>query len=103
MYKSNGETTTDREKILSICADFYRKLYKKVIPGHDIIIESSTEELDPFTTEEVDNIIKKMKNDKAPGNDHLTKDIIQLGGPDAIENLTEAFNNILTTQRIPET
>ena len=35
--RSNGETATDREEILSICADFYQKLYKKVIPGHDNI------------------------------------------------------------------
>ena len=44
-----------------------------------INVPRSTEELEAFSTDEVENILKKMKNDKAPVNDHLTKDIIQLG------------------------
>ena len=29
MLKENGETTKEREEILSICSDFYKKLYAK--------------------------------------------------------------------------
>ena len=50
-----------------------------------INVPRSTEELEAFSTDEVENILKNMKNDKAPVNDHITKDIIQLGGQDAIE------------------
>ena len=56
-----------------------------------------------FTPLEVANVLKKMKKDKAPGNDLLTTDVIELGGPVAIEKLREAFNNILISKTIPET
>ena len=93
MYKSNGEPTT-----------FYQQLYKKSITNHETTqIEPSSIEIDPFTPQEVSNVMKKMKKNKAPGNDNLTTDIIELGGKETLENLTEAFNNILTSQIIPET
>ena len=31
MLKENGGTTNEREEILSICSDFYKKLYAKTV------------------------------------------------------------------------
>ena len=39
MLKENGETTKEREEILSICSDFYKKLYAKTVEKSQDLIE----------------------------------------------------------------
>ena len=43
----------------------------------------------------------EMKQNKAPGNDKLTCDIIKLGGNEAINQITKIFNMILKNKKIP--
>ena len=42
-----------------------------------------------------------MKNNKAPGIDKLTSDIMILGGEESVKQLTKKFNQILETKNIP--
>ena len=43
-----------------------------------------------------------MKDNKAPGNDELTSDIIKQGGEEVIQQLVKLFNQILILQKIPK-
>ena len=66
MMKNNEEETTDREEILSLCANFYKALYQKTIENPinfnlDQNKEEPEEEPLPFTEEEVEKILKKMR------------------------------------------
>ena len=39
MLKENGGTTNEREEILSICSDFYKKLYAKTVEKPQDLVE----------------------------------------------------------------
>ena len=43
-----------------------------------------------------------MKKGKAPGNDGITNAILRLGGPEIVNYLTRAFNEILKTKKMTE-
>ena len=104
MKKESGEITTDREEILTICANFYKSLYTQTVPTPESTMKSSpdTEEIPEFTEEEVERAIKRMKRHKAQGVDGITSDIIKLGGPIVLTYLTNIFNNIIKTKQIPD-
>ena len=82
MLKENGETTNEREEILSICSDFYKKLYAKTVEKPQDLVEKSPEQekVPKFTDKEIENMLKGLKKGKAPGIDNITSDILKLGG-----------------------
>ena len=51
-------------------------------------------------TSEVKKNLKEMKNDKAPGIDNLTSNIMIPGGDESVKQVT-IFNQILETGKIP--
>ena len=104
MLKENGETTNEREEILSICSDFYKKLYAKIVEKPQDLVEKNPEQekVPKFTDKEIENTLKSLKKGKAPGIDNITSDILKLGGKEVIKALKTIFNNILDSQEIPE-
>ena len=105
MLKENGETTNEREEILSICSDFYEKLYAKTVEKPQDLVEKSPEQekVPKFTDKEISNTLKSLKKGKAPGIDNITSDILNLGGKEVIKALKTILNEILESQEIPET
>ena len=105
MLKENGETTNEREEILRICSDFYKKLYAKTVGKPQDLEEKSPEQekVPKFTDKEIENTLKSLKKGKVPGIDNITSDILKLGGKEVIKALKTIFNEILKSQEIPET
>ena len=68
MLKENGETTNDREEILSICSDFYKNLYAKTVGKPQDLVEKSPEQekIPKFTDQEIESTLKSLKKGKAP-------------------------------------
>ena len=66
MRKESGEITSDREKILKMCANFYMSLYAQTVPTPENTMKSSpdTEEIPEFTEEEVERAIKRQEDTK---------------------------------------
>ena len=55
----------------------------------------------PFSTEEVEYTVNKMKLKKSAGQDNLTAEHLKFGGQTIITWLTEILNSIVDVERIP--
>ena len=66
LLKENGETTNEREEILSIGSDFYKKLYAKTVEKPQDRIEKSREQekIPKFTDKDIENTLKGLKKKK---------------------------------------
>ena len=103
MKNEKGEVVTSREEVLKVCAQFYQELYSSQTRNSNITnnVSPDNTEAPPFIKREVEKALKEMKQNKAPGNDTLTCDIIGLGGNEAITQITKIFNTILKNKKIP--
>ena len=67
--KESEEITSEREKILKTCADFYKSIYTQTVPTPESTMKSSphTEEMPEFIEEEeeVERTIKGRKDTKS--------------------------------------
>ena len=103
LKQADGTLTADRAEILNICSDFYQDLYNSTQDGDDANEEYSMEEgeLPPIIPSEVQEAVDQMKENKAPGIDDITSDIIKLGGDEIKTQLVTLFNQILEMKKIP--
>ena len=73
---------------------------------HDFDRETADEQLDVnleiFNEEEVTVVIQKLKNNKVPGLDNITSQMLKNGGECLIESLTSLLNNCWQHQLVPE-
>ena len=102
MKQKDGNITNDRQEILNVCADFYQELYSsKSSESKPNIISPDQSAIPQVTVREVEVAIKEMKDNKAPGTDDITSDIIKIGGARIIKELTKLYNQIMEEKRIP--
>lgn len=55
-----------------------------------------------FTTMEILDTIKHIKNNKAPGTDRFTAEFYKTFKLDLINHMIDAFNNVLETGKVPK-
>ncbi|GFN79306.1 guanylate cyclase [Plakobranchus ocellatus] len=103
MIKENGESTTDRDEILTIYRTFHRKLCEQTTADQPTTVTSSPdkEEILSFLEEEVKETLDEIKKKKAPGNDGITIDVMKIGRPQAIKYMTKVYNEIPKSKGIP--
>ena len=91
--------TTNRERILERCAEFYENLYRDTI---HIMTKTGAEEVPPILDSEVENAMKGMKNNKAPGEDQIVMEMLRADGEIVRTKLKELFNQVLTKEEVPK-
>ncbi|CAH2090098.1 unnamed protein product [Euphydryas editha] len=99
------EETKTRKNVLIHATNFYRNLYKKnnkTIPENQINNELKTNTVLPIDEEEVYTHIKQLKNEKSPGPDGISNEVIKMGAPVLLHHLTKLFNMILNTETVPK-
>ena len=78
-----NDLKTDRNKILKICTRFYTELNTSTLQDRHPSLKNTSpdpSEVPPIMTSEVKKTLREMKNNKAPGIDSLTSDIMILRG-----------------------
>ena len=101
MKNEKKKQQTDRNEILKICTRFYKELYSSTPQDQHTspkITNTDSLEVEAIMTSEVKKTLKEMKNNKAPGIDNLTSDIMILRGEQSVKQLTKFFNQILETK-----
>jgi Reverse transcriptase (RNA-dependent DNA polymerase) len=56
----------------------------------------------PPTQEEIQNHIKKLKNNRTSGEDGIIAELLKNLGPNTLQELTKIINNIWETEKLPE-
>ena len=82
------------------------EFYKYIENELDYCLNDSNLELDDilqevFTTDEVQKVIKSLKNNKAPGWDDITAECIKYGGSEIVKTVTKLCNLITDKEYIP--
>ena len=99
LKEQDGSITTDRERILERCAEFYENLCKDTVHN---ITRTAAEEVPPIFDSKVEHAMKDMKNNKAPGEDQIVMEMLRAGGRVVRTKLKELFNQVLTKEEIPK-
>ncbi|KAI8425563.1 hypothetical protein MSG28_011388 [Choristoneura fumiferana] len=100
----NGKLQT-RNDLINIATDFYRNLYHDEHNEENEYQNYETEHntpIIPFERKEILEKIKKLKNEKSPGQDNIPNEAIKIGQKILIDPITTLFNKILETQKIPK-
>lgn len=92
-----GVEKTNRKDINEIATLFYEELYS--LKQTNQITRNQKEKrnvsVDPFTVEEIQKSIHKLKKDKSPGPDNIKNESIDMMKPVIAVPLTKIFNKIL--------
>ena len=105
MKNEENKIQADRNEILKTCTRFYTELYSSTPQDQHPslkITNSDSSEVPTIMTSEVKKTLKEMENNKAPGIDNLTSDIMKLGGEESVKQLTNIFNQIIRLKKRPQ-
>lgn len=100
----------DRNKIIEIIHQYYTNLYQtKEAPPEDIKrrlktkIKNVNSEIQPeISKSEIKKALKELKNNKAPGQDGMTAEMLKNGGKIITNTLYTLMNQIMQEKKIPD-
>lgn len=72
------------------------------LTGKEYYASTNEEEIPEILKEETIKAISTQKNDKAPGSDLVTNELLKMTLPVIAQKFTEIFNEIIETEKIPE-
>uniref|UniRef100_A0A3P8U2M2 ribonuclease H n=1 Tax=Amphiprion percula TaxID=161767 RepID=A0A3P8U2M2_AMPPE len=99
LKEEDGTITTNRERIIERCAEFYENLYKDAAQN---FIRTTSEKAPTIIDCEIEKAMKSMKKNKAPGEDQIVIEMLIAGGEIVRDKLKELFNKVLTAEQIPK-
>ena len=105
--EEDGTHIHDKDRIVKRCVAFYEELYRsrRVSADQDSHHDrTTTSTIDPpsILPPEVEASIKRLKRNKALGEDNITGGILQDGGDAMIQVLTDLFNTCLHHKQVPK-
>ena len=111
----NGALVSDPSQLLQTWTQHFQSLaksqeknpaLKESIKQTSTLLSATFQKVDvfldvPFSTEEVEHTVNKMKLKKSAGPDNLTAEHLKFGGQAIITWLTEILNSIVDVEQIP--
>ena len=102
LKEENGTHIHDQDRMIKRCEEFYTNLYSTKLPqGQPSVQIQRDTHPPPILPTEVNAAIKRLKRNKAPGNDNITADVLKYGGEPIIQMFTSMFNRCLSEGKLP--
>ena len=104
LKEENGTHIHDRDRMIKRCEEFYTDLYSTKLPqGQPSVQIHNTRSTPPppILPTEVSAAIKRLKRNKAPGNDNITADVLKDVGEAIVQMFTNMFKRCLREGKLP--
>ena len=104
LKEENGTHIHDRDRMIKRCDELYNNLYSTKLPqGQPAMQIQNTRSTPPppILPTEVSAAIKRLKRNKAPGNDNITADVLNDGGEPIVQMFTNMFSRYLREGKLP--
>ena len=99
LEEENGTHVDDQDMMINRCEEFYTNLYSTKLPQEQFSVQiHNTRSIPPppIIPTEVSATIKRLKRNKAPGNDNITAYVLKDGGnPAIVQMFTNMFYRCL--------
>ncbi len=107
---ADGSVTSTKAEVLGEIERFYGQLYTSVTKPVDSSTSDPRAKLTRHYTEDIPDIslyeirmaLKQLKNNKAPGDDGITSELLNAGGTPILKVLQRLFNSVLLQGTTPE-
>ena len=104
LKEEKGTHIHDRDRMIKRCEEFYTNLYSTKLPQWQPSMQihnTRSTPPPPILPTEVSAAIKRLKRNKAPGNDNITADVLKDGGEPILQMFTNMFNRCLREGKLP--
>ena len=104
LKEENGTHIHDRDRMIKRCEEFYTNLYSTKLPQGQPSVQIHNTRITPplpILPTEVNAAIKRLKRNKAPGNDNITADVLKDDGEPIVQMFTNLFNRCLREGKLP--
>jgi hypothetical protein len=100
------ELLTDRDAIVEEFSKFYEKLYASTLSADERAqrlpdLSQISSDIDEISFEEMKSALVALKNDRSPGDDGVTAELLKICSDEVIEKFQLQFNQILVTEKVP--
>lgn len=101
-----GTIIIEEKQIISSFKEHFEYFLNRPTVGHDLDlnIDDYTAEIDIKVpkNEEIENLIRRLKNNRAPGNNNIVTKLFKKGGTILVSKISEVIETIWKTKTIPE-
>ncbi|GFR86809.1 RNA-directed DNA polymerase from mobile element jockey [Elysia marginata] len=102
----HGKLITKLEDHYKRCANHFRTILNRPDPERPEYIEGKGKEIEikkgPITCLEIEKAIAKSKNNRAPGEDRITTDMLKADPSMSAKCLVGLFNKVWTEEKVPD-
>ncbi|XP_063635113.1 uncharacterized protein LOC134805838 [Cydia splendana] len=111
LKREDGSIASSKAEVLGEIERFYGQLYTSIAKPVDSLVGDPRAKLSRHYTEDIPDIslyeirmaLKQLKNNKAPGKDGITSELLRAGGTPVLKVLQKLFNSVLSEGITPET